>query len=120
MSLVTNGQVERVNRTLAPMIGKLPDIEIGKNWTKTLSEIEFSFINLTHKTTEETPSILLFGIPQRGKVYDPIAEYLNTDFNCGKRCLEKIRDKASQKMIERQNQVIAQQIKSEKTQMLMK
>ena len=32
-----NGQVERVNRTLASMIGKLSDIEIGKYWFKTLS-----------------------------------------------------------------------------------
>ena len=89
------------------MIGKLLDIEIGKNWTKTLSEIEFAFNNLTHKTTGETLSISLFGVPQRDKVHDPIAEYLNTDVNCGKRCLEEIRDKAIQKMIERQNKLIA-------------
>lgn len=97
-----NGQVERVNRTLTPMVGKLSDIEVGKNWTKTLSEIEFAFNNSIHKTTGETPSILLFSVPQRGKIHDPVAEFLSSDINCEERCLKEIRDKACQKTIEQQ------------------
>ncbi|XP_033228883.1 uncharacterized protein LOC117180495 [Belonocnema kinseyi] len=96
------------------MLGKLSDIEVGKKWTKTLSEIEFAFNNLVHITTGESPSILLFGIPQRGKVHDPIAEFLINDVNCEKRNLKEIRDKASKKMIEKRNQVIAQANKKRK------
>lgn len=72
-----NGQVERVNRVLIPMLGKLVSDEICKTWNKVLPDIEFALNNSISKTTSETASRLLFGIDQRGKIVDEVKEYLN-------------------------------------------
>lgn len=65
-----NGQVERINRVLGPMINKLIDNNENKYWYKILSDIEFEINNTSHKTTNETPSKLLFCVAQRGKIVD--------------------------------------------------
>jgi len=54
-----NDQVERYNRILAPELGKL---YIGKDWSKSLSEIEFAINNIINSATGKTPSELLYGI----------------------------------------------------------
>lgn len=68
-----NGQVERYNRMLAPMLGKLYE---GKDWHKSLDEIEFAVNNTVNRATGETPSRLLFGVEQRGKIVDAVREYV--------------------------------------------
>lgn len=97
-----NGQVERVNRTLAPMLEKLSDNEGGKNWMKAVTEVEFALNNSVHKSTGETPSVLLFGVQQRGKVHDPLAEYVVEEINKNERCLNELREKASENIIKQQ------------------
>lgn len=51
-----NEQVERYNRVLAPALGKLYD---GKDWHRSLGEIEFAINNQVNRTTGYTPSKLL-------------------------------------------------------------
>lgn len=109
-----NGQVERFNRTIALMLGKLSEMDIGKNWTKTITEIEFALNNSVHKTTKEIPSVLLFGISQRGKVHDPISEFMNDCVNEENRCLDLVRDKASENINKQQAQTKAQGDKRKK------
>ena len=90
------------------MLGKLSDIDIGKNWTRTVSEIEFALNNSVHKTTGEISSVLLFGISQRGKTHDPISEFVNNGGNNDTRCLDLVRNTASENTIKQQAQTKAQ------------
>lgn len=89
-----NGQVERVNRTLAPMIGKMCDNDSGKDWPKVIIDVEYALNNSVHKSTGETPSQLLFGINQRRKVSDNVKDFVNDHVKEGARNLESIRGKA--------------------------
>lgn len=93
-----NGQVERVNRVLAPMLGKLSDEAIGKSWPKVITEVEYAINNSANVSTAETPSRLLFGVGQRGKVPDNIVEYLKDNVNAQNRDLTILREKASEQM----------------------
>lgn len=99
-----NGQVERLNRTLAPMLGKLSDSEAGKYWIKAVKDVEFALNNSVQKSTSETPSMLLFGIEQRGKVHDNIAEFVKDSVNEENRCLSELRVRASEKIAKSQLQ----------------
>lgn len=106
-----NGQVERMNRILEPMLGKLSEPDRQSNWTKVLSNVEYAMNNHVSKSTKFTPSILLFGTEQKGKDIDVLTEYLQekNDINLINRDLKKIRAtadtniKASQKMNECQH-----------------
>lgn len=51
-----NGQVERVNRMLGPMISKLIDNKTKLYRYEIISDIEFVINNSKHKTTNDTPS----------------------------------------------------------------
>lgn len=68
--------MERVNRVLAPMLGKFSDNEIGKSWPRVMVAIEYVINNSKNVSTAETPSRLLFGVSQRGKVPENIVEHL--------------------------------------------
>lgn len=71
-----NGQVERVNRVLTPMLGKLSEPLNQADWYKLVSRVEFALNNSIQCSTKKTPSILLFGCEQRGPVVDELTEYL--------------------------------------------
>jgi len=71
-----NGQVEKINRTILPMIAKLAD-ERSVQWHCVLGDVEFACNNTISKTANECPSILLFGMQQRDKVVDELR-----DANC--------------------------------------
>ena len=71
-----NGQVERVNRTLTPMLAKLSDDSAGKYWYKIITDVEYALNNSVSKATGETPSRLLFGVKQREKSVDNLREYM--------------------------------------------
>ena len=92
-----NGQIEIVNKTLGPLLGKFSEHYNGKRWPDVLSEIEFAFNNTVHKTTGETPSRILFGIDQNGKVNDYIKEFVESSINEDTRDLKTIREKAKEK-----------------------
>lgn len=76
LSPQSNGQVERVNRVLIPMLGKECDGDSTIDWYKHLTKVEFAINNTVNRVTGFTPSKLLFGVNQRGKFCDGVAEYL--------------------------------------------
>lgn len=81
------------------MIAKLIDQKGGANWVSVLEQVEFCLNNTHHRSINEHPSIMLFGIMQRGKVEDYLQEWLNKlGGNENKKCrtLDEIRSKAAQ------------------------
>jgi len=70
-----NGQVERFNRTILPMIAKLAD-ERRTHWANVLRDVEFACNNVVSKATNECPSTLLFGMRQRGAIIDELRDAL--------------------------------------------
>lgn len=93
-----NGQVERTNRVLGPMISKLINNDEKIYWYKVVSDIEFAINNTVHKTTNETPSKLMFGVEQRGKIVDTISEYLKDNITDFDRDLKKLRARAADRI----------------------
>lgn len=93
-----NGQVERVNRTLTPMLAKLVDKERKIYWDNILEDVEFSFNNTCSKTTKVTPSMLLYGVNQKREVKDNIIEFLNqnVELDFDSLNLEQVRKIASE------------------------
>lgn len=81
----SNGQAKRINRILILMLGKLVNKAEGKQWYTLLQEAEYALNNTISKSTAETPSMLLFGINQRGNSVDEIKEYLNVNILDNKR-----------------------------------
>lgn len=70
-----NGQIERVNRMLTPMISKITK-QVDK-WTDVLDEVEFALNNTFHRALGTTPSMALFGVNQVGQVNDTLKYYLD-------------------------------------------
>ncbi|XP_036148576.1 uncharacterized protein LOC114254896 [Monomorium pharaonis] len=93
-----NGQIERVNRVVTPMLAKITDSSVGDHWYKMLEEVEYALNNTVHKSTKEIPSKLLFGVTQRGKVTDYIKEYVENDVNDKDLDLGKVRDTAAKEI----------------------
>lgn len=89
-----NGQVERINRILGPMLGKLVDKEKNRHWYQVVTDVEHAINNTINKSTGQTPSELLFGVKQKGKIIDGIAEYLEAEINTETRDLKANRDLA--------------------------
>lgn len=90
-----NGQVERLNRTILPMIAKLAD-ERNTSWCSTLKDVEFACNNTVSKATNECPSMLLFGVRQRGDTIDGLRDALELRGQIGtSRELPCLREKAS-------------------------
>jgi len=88
-----NGQVERLNRVITPMLAKLS--ETPAKWDQTLDKVEHSLNNTVCRATDETPSRLLFGVDQKGKSSDTIQDLLNPNVN---RDLEELRNNAHKKI----------------------
>ena len=103
-----NGQAERVNRTFLSILAKLSDADCNKFWNKVVDDVEFSINNSVHKATREKPSLLLFGVSQRGKAHDPLAEYVNENVNEDTRDLVATRAVASENIIRNQAKVKCQ------------
>ncbi|CAK9827606.1 Pro-Pol polyprotein [Anthophora retusa] len=93
-----NGQAERMNRTIIPMIAKLAD-ERNAHWYDVLEDVEFACNNTVNRSTGEAPSVLLYGVYQRGKVVDCIRDMLNpSGLAANARSLETVRDKAAKQI----------------------
>lgn len=93
-----NGQVEIMNKILIPILGKLSEAERQSDWPRLIPKVEFSLNNHVSKTTKYTPSMLLFGVNQRGPNVDLLTEHLdeknNTILQTVTRNLELIRQQA--------------------------
>lgn len=87
--------MKRYNRILASILGKLFD---GKDWHKSLGEIEFEINNTVNRATGEIPSKLLYGVRQRGKVVDVLKQFLEDQAEFSDRNLEQTRSVAAEKI----------------------
>jgi transposase InsO family protein len=58
-----NGQVERYNRTIVPLLAKLVE-ESQVEWDKVLNEAEYLLNNSYNRSIKNIPSRLLFGVIQ--------------------------------------------------------
>lgn len=71
-----NVQIKRINRVLTPMIEKLSEVKNQNNWSQILTQVEYALNNSSSTTTQVAPSVLLFGVRQRGVIVDWLSEYL--------------------------------------------
>ncbi|XP_011687110.1 PREDICTED: uncharacterized protein LOC105449550 [Wasmannia auropunctata] len=69
-----NGQVERFNRIIIPMLAKLS--ESPSDWDSVLHRIEYYLNNTMCRATSETPARLLFGLGQKGEPNDLLRDFL--------------------------------------------
>lgn len=90
----SNGQAERMNRIITPMLAKISEPDA---WNKHLLEVEFAMNNTLSRSTGFSPGKLLFGVEQRGKVCDKIREYLSSKEEIV-RDLATFRDEAAAKL----------------------
>ncbi|XP_055839911.1 uncharacterized protein K02A2.6-like [Episyrphus balteatus] len=93
----SNGQVERVNRDMKAMLAKLTESPVQNDWRQKLTNVEYALNNTNHTSTKISPSKLLFGVEQRGRVVDELTEYLNDRYSNPERVdLVKLRNDASE------------------------
>ncbi|XP_039490057.1 uncharacterized protein LOC120450884 isoform X1 [Drosophila santomea] len=101
-----NGQVERINRSLGPMISKLIEPDQGLHWDLVLEKVEYTLNNTQHRSIKQYPSIMLFGLQQKGQIMDELKEKIEEiGETIEERDLESIRNKgeASQKIAQAYN-----------------
>lgn len=91
-----NGQIERINRSLTPILSKLSTSV--SSWDQILSEAEFSINNTVNRTTGQTPAKLLFGVNQLGTVRDNLREILKEEVD--ERNLDETRSNAVSKIMQ--------------------
>ena len=65
-----NGQIEIINRSLTPMLAKIS--QTTGTWNQVLEDVEYALNNSVNRAIGDTPSRLLFGINQLGKVNDDL------------------------------------------------
>jgi len=82
-----NGQVERVNRTIISMITKLAPTM--SQWDKTLIDVEYVVNNSINRSTNQVPTMLLYGVKQLGTPNDEIKMYIDSHLNNNGRDLIK-------------------------------
>lgn len=73
------------------VLAKITDPISHADWKKKLSDVEFALNNTVHCTTKQTPSRMMFGIEQRGKVVDELTEYLHEIYTMDQESLDNIR-----------------------------
>lgn len=94
-----NGQVERINRILKNMLGKLTEPLQHSDWTKQIKHVEYAINNTLQKSIGTSPSQVLFGVKQKGPEVDYLTEYLeDQSVNDTERNLQQIRNLASAKI----------------------
>ncbi|KRT82284.1 hypothetical protein AMK59_3213 [Oryctes borbonicus] len=112
----SNGQIERMNSIITPTLSKLADqnkvewddltadlADQNKvEWDDLTADVEFGMNNTVNRATGETPSKLLFGRDQLGKIQDNVRETLETIIQNQDGNLEEIRAKAEKRIVESQ------------------
>lgn len=86
-----NGQAERVNRFIVPMIAKT--MSNDNKWSETLQTVEYAVNNTVCRSMNMTPSKLLFGVNQNN-CSDKIREMLES-LSTGEKDLIALRRQAS-------------------------
>lgn len=90
----SNGQIERINRVIVPMLAKECNANTTSDWDKYLTKVEFALNNTVNRSTGFTPSVLLFGRNQKGEFCDRVREYLQDTLGKKQGCLKEIRQHA--------------------------
>lgn len=90
-----NGQAERVNRVITPILAKLTDATTNKQWYKMIEQVEHAVNNTINKSTGKTPSQLLFGVDQRGLITDVLKDVVSEQKCDAARDLESLRAEAA-------------------------
>ncbi|XP_026666823.1 uncharacterized protein LOC113463893 [Ceratina calcarata] len=81
----------------------MSDDEAGKYCYKVIKEVEFALNNTVNKSTGQTPSMLLFGVSQRGKVIDDMKAYVENTVTDDIPCdFKEIREQAAEKIFKAQ------------------
>lgn len=93
--------MERYHRMLTPMLAKL--CETPKNWDKALESAEFAMNNSMSRSTNTSPSMLLFGINQLGPSNDTL-KYLLEPSTETDRQLDVRREQASGCVVQKQRE----------------
>lgn len=96
-----NGQVERYNKTIVPLLSKMME-ESTKDWDTVLIDVEFMLNNTINRSTGKTASTLLFGVNQRRQINYDLTEYLQDQIDGCSRDLEREREEAMQSMQQQQ------------------
>lgn len=65
----SNGQAERIDRVLVPMLNKFVNKEEDQSWHKVLPQIEHALNNTLSESTGEIPSRLFFGIARNAALW---------------------------------------------------
>jgi transposase InsO family protein len=89
----SNGQVERYNRTLVPVLAKLCEIR-KKEWDLLLFDTKFLLNNTLNRSINDYPSRLLFGVVQKLKIEQNLIAYVESLNTASDESLEEIREKA--------------------------
>lgn len=95
-----NGQVEIVNKSIIPMLAKLT--ESTNRWDKVLNKVEFAINNTWHRSTGQSPSVLLFGVNQVGEVNDKVRQVSEEEFFKESINFEDSRTKAAERIMRSQ------------------
>lgn len=90
-----NGQMERYNRTLVPLLAKLVE-ERNTEWDKVLGEAEFLLNNLLNRSIQDVPSRVLFGHSVGIDLRQELLDYLHLDETEDVENIDAIRRKASE------------------------
>lgn len=94
-----NGQIERGNRILKSLLAKVTEPVQHSDWVKMLTRVEYAINNSVHSVTRQTPCELLFGVNQRGRDVDTLAEYLDDKhFSASDHDLTTMRKRASERI----------------------
>lgn len=76
-----NGQVERVNRVLKAMLGKITEPLEHADWVARLDDVEYALNNTKSRSTGFSPRMLLVGQNQRRKVPDEMTEFIENEYH---------------------------------------
>lgn len=98
-----NGQVERFNRTILDALSTSNHGENDKSWDEHIPDIQVGINTTKHKTTQKTPSELLFGFNIISKTEGKLSEVINETLNqIPAEELNDLREEAGEKIKQQQ------------------
>lgn len=95
-----NGQIERLNRSITPMIATMCKQADNKDWDNFVGIVQYSLNNTYHRTIKTTPFKLLLSYSPRnvsGGVLEDVLRQQNSDH------IDNVRELALKSIIEEQN-----------------